>query len=51
MLREMQMLPIFLLSIYLEKDAVVDKVLKQSHDSHRLTHSIKIIINHHTNNN
>jgi hypothetical protein len=43
------MLPILLLLLYQEKDAVVDKVSKQSHDSHRHTHSIKSIINHHTN--
>jgi hypothetical protein len=45
----MQMLPILLLLLYQEKDVVMDKVLKQSHDSHQYTHSIKSIINHQTN--
>jgi hypothetical protein len=47
MLRKMQMLQILLL--YQRRDAVMDKVLKQSHDSHRLIHSIKTIIDHDTN--
>jgi hypothetical protein len=34
MLREMQMLQILLLLLYQRRDAVVDKVSKQSHDSH-----------------
>jgi hypothetical protein len=49
MLSEMQMLPVLLFSLCRGKDAVMDKLLKQSHDSHRHTHSIKTIINHQTN--
>jgi hypothetical protein len=49
MLREMQMLPILLLLLYQIRDGVMDKVLKRSHDSQQQTHSIKTIINHHTN--
>jgi transposase InsO family protein len=47
--REMQMLPILLLLLYQRRDAVMDKMSKQSHDSYQHTHLIKSIINHNTN--
>jgi hypothetical protein len=49
MLREMQMLSILLLVLYQRRDAVMDNVLNQSHESHRHTHSIKTIINDNIN--